>query len=78
MALNLYRRHRRECKAGHPEQSFSSEFEERKKGWKRWSIVCRQKRVDGKNGLISPAPHALRSMTSATGLQAIPSSEVGF
>lgn len=35
MALNLYRRHRRECKAGHPEQSFSSEFEERKKGWKR-------------------------------------------
>jgi hypothetical protein len=35
MALNLYRRHRRECKVGYPEQSFSSEFEERKKGWKR-------------------------------------------
>jgi integrase len=35
MALNLYRRHRRECKAGHPHQSLSSEFEERKRGWKR-------------------------------------------
>ncbi len=35
MALNLYRRHRRECKAGRPEDSSSGEFEERKKGWKR-------------------------------------------
>jgi integrase len=35
MALTLYRRHRRECKAGHKEQSFSSEFEERKRGWTR-------------------------------------------
>jgi hypothetical protein len=35
MALSLYRRHRRECKAGHAEQSFSTEFEERKRGWKR-------------------------------------------
>ena len=35
MALSLYRRHRRECKAGHPEQLISSEFDERKKGWKR-------------------------------------------
>ena len=26
---------RRECKAGHPEQHLSSEFEERKHGWKR-------------------------------------------
>ena len=33
--LTLYRRHRRECKAGHPEQSFSTEFDERKRGWKR-------------------------------------------
>jgi hypothetical protein len=29
----LYRRRRRECKAGHPEQSFSTEFEERKRRW---------------------------------------------
>jgi len=35
VALNLYRRHRRECKAGYPEQHLSSEFEERKRGWKR-------------------------------------------
>jgi hypothetical protein len=35
MALNLYRRHRRECKGRHPEDSSSGEFEERKKGWKR-------------------------------------------
>jgi len=35
LALNLDRRHRRECKGGHPEDSSSGEFEERKKGWKR-------------------------------------------
>ena len=35
MALNVYRRHRRECKSGHPEEFRSSEFDERKKGWKR-------------------------------------------
>jgi hypothetical protein len=37
MALNLYRRHRRDCKAGHPEELRSGEFDERKKGWKRYS-----------------------------------------
>jgi integrase len=35
MALNLYRRHRRECTAGHPEDSRSGEFEERKKTWRK-------------------------------------------
>lgn len=35
MALSLYRRHRRECKAGHPHNHLSSEFDERKRGWKR-------------------------------------------
>jgi integrase len=35
MALALYRRHRRDCKASHPEQLHSSEHEERKKGWRR-------------------------------------------
>jgi site-specific recombinase XerD len=33
--LNLYRRHRLDCAAGHPEDSHSGEFEERKKTWKR-------------------------------------------
>jgi hypothetical protein len=35
MALTLYRRHRGECEAGHPEDSRSSEFEEHRRGWKR-------------------------------------------
>lgn len=35
MGLALYRRHRRECKAGHPEELRSSEYDERRKGWKR-------------------------------------------
>src|SRR6266853_1587554 len=37
MALNLYRRHRRDCNAGHPEESRSGEFDERKKSWRRCS-----------------------------------------
>jgi hypothetical protein len=39
MALNLYRRHRRDCEAGRSEDSRSGEFEERKKNWKR--CTCR-------------------------------------
>jgi integrase len=35
MRLALYRRHRRECKAGYSEELRSSEYDERKKGWKR-------------------------------------------
>ena len=35
MAINLYRRHRPDCEAGHPEESRSGEFEERKKSWRR-------------------------------------------
>jgi len=35
MGLALYRRHRRECKSGHAEELRTSEYEERKKGWKR-------------------------------------------
>ena len=35
MALVLYRRHRRDCKAAHPEESRTSEYDERKKGWRR-------------------------------------------
>jgi hypothetical protein len=35
MALSLYRRHRRDCKAHHPEESRSGEFDERKENWKR-------------------------------------------
>jgi len=35
MALNLYRRHRRDCKLGHPEDLRTSDLDERRKGWKR-------------------------------------------
>lgn len=35
MPLALYRRHRQECKGGHRHNSRTSEYEERKKGWKR-------------------------------------------
>ena len=35
MALNLYRRHRPGCEGGHPYDSRSGEFEERKKSWRR-------------------------------------------
>jgi integrase len=35
MALHLYRRHKRECKAGHPFRSHSTDFDERKRGWNR-------------------------------------------
>jgi hypothetical protein len=35
MALKLYRRHRKECEAGLPEDSKSGEFEEGGRGWKR-------------------------------------------
>jgi integrase len=39
VAINLYRRHRLDCEAGHPEEFRSGEFEERKKGWKRCACV---------------------------------------
>jgi integrase/recombinase XerD len=35
MALALYRRHRRGCKAGHREEARTSEYDERKKGFRR-------------------------------------------
>src|SRR5258708_39745547 len=35
MALKVYRRHRTECEGGHPEDSFSGEFEEGRRGWKK-------------------------------------------
>lgn len=35
MALRLYRRHRKGCEAGHPEDSKNGEFEEGRRGWKR-------------------------------------------
>jgi len=34
-ALNLYRRHRRRCKGGHPEESRTGQVEEGRRGWKR-------------------------------------------
>ena len=35
MSLALYRRHRQECKGGHRHNSRTSEYDERKKDWKR-------------------------------------------
>jgi hypothetical protein len=35
MALPLYRRHRKECRVGRPENSKSGQFEEGRRGWKR-------------------------------------------
>ncbi|MGH9606397.1 MAG: tyrosine-type recombinase/integrase [Terracidiphilus sp.] len=35
MPLSLYRRHRQECKAAYPHDFRSSEYDERRKGWKR-------------------------------------------
>jgi hypothetical protein len=35
MPLALYRRHRRECKGRHPHNLRTSEYDERKKGWRR-------------------------------------------
>src|SRR5207248_10554900 len=37
--LNLYRRHQKACAGGHPADSRSGEFEERKKGWKRCACL---------------------------------------
>ena len=39
MALNLYRRNRKECEAGRAEDSNSGEFAERTRGWKRCACV---------------------------------------
>lgn len=39
VALNVYRRHRQDCEVGHPEESRSGEFEERKRGWKRCACI---------------------------------------
>ena len=39
MALNLYRRHRKDCEAGRTEDSTSGEFAERARGWKRCACV---------------------------------------
>jgi hypothetical protein len=39
VALNLYRRHRKECEAGRAEDSKSGEFAERTRGWKRCACV---------------------------------------
>ena len=39
MGLQLYRRHRSECEAGHPEDSKSGQFEEGRRGWKRCACL---------------------------------------
>jgi integrase len=49
MALTLYRRHRLECEAGHPEDFRSGEWEERRRGWKRCNcLIHLSGTLDGK------------------------------
>lgn len=39
MALTLYRRHRKECEAGHPEDKRSGQFEEGRRRWKKCACL---------------------------------------
>jgi site-specific recombinase XerD len=39
MALKPYRRHRKECEGGHPEDARSGEFEEGRRGWKKCACL---------------------------------------
>lgn len=39
MALKSYRRHRKECEGGHPEESRSGEFEESRRGWRKCACL---------------------------------------
>src|ERR1700744_3360972 len=39
MALKIYRRHRKECEGGHPEDAKSGEFEEGRRGWKKCACL---------------------------------------
>jgi integrase len=39
MPLKLYRRHRKECEGGHPEDFKSGEFEEGRRGWKKCGCI---------------------------------------
>ena len=39
MGLKIYRRHRLECEAGHPENARSGDWEESRRGWKRCNCV---------------------------------------
>jgi hypothetical protein len=39
MALKLYRRHRKECEAGHPADARTGEVEERRRGWKKCACL---------------------------------------
>jgi integrase len=39
MALKLYRRHRKECEGGHPEDVRTGQFEEGRRGWKRCACI---------------------------------------
>lgn len=49
MGLTLYRRHRLECEASHPEDSRSGEWEERRRGWRRCNCVIHASgTLDGK------------------------------
>jgi len=39
MALNLYRRHRKECEGSHTEETRTGQFEEGRRGWKKCACM---------------------------------------
>src|SRR5580704_15042043 len=49
MALKLYRRHRKECEGGHPEDVRTRQFEEGRRGWKRCACIIHVAGTLGKN-----------------------------
>jgi hypothetical protein len=79
MPLHLLRRHRRHCKGDHPEDSFSGEFDERKKGWRRCTcpivvsgtLAGRSKRVSTEHTEWEPA-RAVATAWEALGTWAKP------
>src|SRR5262245_1337441 len=49
MAVKLYRRHRKECEAGHAEDAVSGRFEEGRRGWRKCDcLVHGSGTLDGK------------------------------
>jgi hypothetical protein len=63
---NLNRRQRQECEAGHPEESRSGEFEERKKGWKRLLELEQTEQTRGLGAARLGAIDAIRKLGCST------------
>jgi hypothetical protein len=62
MALKLYRRHRKGCEAGLPEDARTGEVEERRRGWKRCGCLIHA------SGSLGGQFNRLIAMTNASTL----------